>query len=654
VVAAVAYALPAMGITPWINLAYGNLAYVGAAAWLPWLLLGADMAVRGRGRRVPAGWLVAGFAASQALSTWLGQGAYYCLAATAAYVVFLTLLGAPAAGRGFRARLGTLALHAAGLGACALALSAWSLFPRLEFLLVSNLRGGYGEGQQQLAGGASPWVFRLFFEWRVAYAGGVVVLLLLATALRRPTRERAFYLVMTGLAYAASTIHASEAAGSSPAARTAFGLVPGLLQLHTHQPERVLFVAIFFAAVLAGSGLDPLLRARGRSRLSLAAAGTVGLLTIWVFTQPPVPGVYWLFALAAAVAALVVVLAWRGWMRPGVAGAALAVLACAEIAGSALSAFSGPNHRVLRLGDPVSEYAPLASPRHLRLLRASSGEARFFGYDARTVVIETGYRDLWEFPVTRELLVTTQATPLGLQDIQGYNPVHLTTYDRLLTVAGGRPQNYRSAYVLPAAADSPLLDMLGARHVLSTGPADLPSKYARVPGLERPVLYRNAAALPRAWIVHAARATDDTTALRLIDSGRVDPRATALLREPPPPLSRSVGPERLEIRTYEPDRIVAEARLSAPGLVVLGEMDYPAWRVRVDGAERPVLRANGALRAVRVEPGQHTIEWYYDSVPSRVGFVLSAAASVLLLGILVLWSRLRRNGREGRRDPDVR
>ncbi|MEJ7653112.1 MAG: hypothetical protein WKH64_07120 [Chloroflexia bacterium] len=60
-------------------------------------------------------------------------------------------------------------------------------------------------------------------------------------------------------------------------------------------------------------------------------------------------------------------------------------------------------------------------------------------------------------------------------------------------------------------------------------------------------------------------------------------------------------------------------QLTAPGLVVFSELDYPAWKVQVDGVSRPVVRVNGGLRAVVVPAGEHTVVWRYDSDPSNVG-----------------------------------
>jgi hypothetical protein len=81
-------------------------------------------------------------------------------------------------------------------------------------------------------------------------------------------------------------------------------------------------------------------------------------------------------------------------------------------------------------------------------------------------------------------------------------------------------------------------------------------------------------------------------------------------------------------------------RLSTPesGYAVLRLMDYPSWRVSVDGlqvAGRP-LRSDG-LMAVPVTAGRHTIEVQWSATGDVVaGRVLSALALLGLVGTMLL------------------
>lgn len=630
---AVAYGIGGTAFT-----AQSNLSGVGVRAWLPWLLFGADYAIRHSGRRRLVGWSVAAFAASQELSVWLGQGAYYAFLATAAYVAFLTLLGEPSEGRGMAARLRELLLHSAALSALSLLLSAWSLFPRLEFLFESNLRGGYGATEQQFVGGrqAGFWVSHLIAGG--PYIGAVVAFLIAAALVPRPTRTQLYYVGMVALTYVASLKWMIDAAQDSPAMRRLFGLVPGLLSLHLHNPERINFLYLFFGAALAAVTLDRVLQVTGVRRLWILGTAIVLLLGLWAVSGPAwgAPR-YNTFFLAFASILIVLGLTWSGRLPVRVASLTLVAVAAVEL----LYSGSVAAERSMSLGNPRAYYTHPTTQRTADLVESLRPRGRFFGYHPQVIASsDTGYRDIWGSRDARGLLLTTQATEYGLEDMQGYNPLHLAVYDRLLAVANGKQQHYRSAYVMPRALDSPLLDMLNARWVLAKGGVRLGSKYERVQYGSGPWLYENTHALPRVWVVHDALIHDDDEALRSIDRGEVDPRRMAVVSEPITGLRPRTSAEQVALEEHGQSRIVAKVTLSSPGLVVLGELDYPAWKVQVDGKPARSLRANGAIRAVQVPAGSHTIIWHYSSTPTTLGFVLSALTALALIAAFALWPRL--------------
>lgn len=635
--AALAYMVGAPLLAPRVDLAYGNLSYIGALSWLPWMLLGVNLAVRLGGRMRLACWALTAFAASQELSVWLGQGAYYALGTTATYLVFQTLFGDAARKQTMPRRIAGLALHSIALSALTLAVSAWSLFPRLEFLQASNLRGGYGAAEQQFAGGAEPSILGALVEFGGGYIGAGVVLLALAAPWLRPRREQWLYLGIAMLTYLVSLEWIVDTARQHPPLRAVYGWIPGVVQLHLHYPERVAFVYVFFLCALAGTGLDALLAATGRRRIVLpTAAGAVAgsLFTLGRMSDSWAPE-YVLPFLGLALASTVVLICWYRGLSKLWASRIIVALTAAEL----LSSVTFAHVTRVRLDNPSTYYGTEENSAAIALLRSAAGSSRFFGYDQRAVEEPfSAYRRRWPGPVLRELLVASQATVHGLEDVQGYNPMHLRVYDRLLAAANSSPQqNYRSAYVLPSGLDSPLLDMLNARYLLVRKGTALGPQYepVRDPALDMDGLrlYENTRVSPRAWVVHRAVAQDDSEALRAIQNGLVNPRDTAVVARIPERLEARNGPEQVSITSYLPERIEVNVRLSSAGLLVLSELVYPAWKVKVDGQPQPVIQANGALRSVVVPSGEHTVTWYYDSTPTRVGFWISGT-----LGAgLVLW-----------------
>jgi uncharacterized membrane protein YfhO len=80
--------------------------------------------------------------------------------------------------------------------------------------------------------------------------------------------------------------------------------------------------------------------------------------------------------------------------------------------------------------------------------------------------------------------------------------------------------------------------------------------------------------------------------------------------------------------------VTVEARLSAPGHVVLVEGFDPAWRATVDGKRAEVLRANLGFRAVAAPAGDHRIVFTYRPMSALVGLATSMAAMIACTAIL--------------------
>ncbi len=95
------------------------------------------------------------------------------------------------------------------------------------------------------------------------------------------------------------------------------------------------------------------------------------------------------------------------------------------------------------------------------------------------------------------------------------------------------------------------------------------------------------------------------------------------------------------LETFAPERLAFQVDAARDSLLVTTETALSGWSARVDGAETPVLAADGALRACAVPPGRHRVEFDYRAPGLRSGLRLSG----LGLGILALLAAWRRRPR---------
>lgn len=568
--------------------------------------------------------------------------------------------------KSMRHRLSSLLLNVGMILIWGLGLAAAGLLPRLEYARLSNLATGYtSTGEQQSFGGFTP------SEWLVAmlqpgdwYVGGsVMILLCLAPLLVKYRYATPFWsMLATSAAILSSPTH-------TPLHETLYTLAPGLSKIHPHHPERISQLFYLSAALLAGATVTRL-----AGRISIRTGVTLLLIGLALAATPRtlLLEASWLiltlclFSVCLVGAAL---LCLRNKVQTiSVLSALMLVLIFIDLftaaqVGIARGLTSSGYHPFryeplikLRLRE---YYKPTATSTFLRS-RTAHERARYFGFDPGIRVRDILYRYQFKDRKTSDLLVNNRATILGLDDIQGYNPIHIRRYDEYLTALNGRPQEYRAAHLLEGSIDSPLLELLSARYMVVPANSsqvtkelgDLPDTFrlayedAQVRVFERP------SALPRAWLVHEAQVVRRGEALSLLSSRAIDPKRTALLEQPPPRMSAPTdgAADLAQILEHSPDRIRLSTRSSAPSMLMLSEIYYPAWKAYVDGKPAELYVADHILRAVGVPTGEHEVELRYESWTLRVGLVISGLtyAGLITLLIVLLLQTFRCRRQEGR------
>jgi len=242
----------------------------------------------------------------------------------------------------------------------------------------------------------------------------------------------------------------------------------------------------------------------------------------------------------------------------------------------------------------------------------------------------------------------------GLQLVDGAEPIHLWRYDRFMALAGGYPFPGFSVTVPPFPPDQDLaqahretrpnltlLGLLNARFLAAEFPMD-DEDLTLLKVMGRTHLYENQRALPRAFVVGQVKVISDEEKV-LSELALFAPKKLAILEEKPAwTLSDPSLFQEVEVAFYSPHKIVVQANLSTPGLLVLSELWYPGWRAYDNGQEVKIHRADYLLRSVYLEEGQHTIEFIYDPLSLKAGRWVSAGAVLSLVVYVVSVIRLRR------------
>lgn len=214
----------------------------------------------------------------------------------------------------------------------------------------------------------------------------------------------------------------------------------------------------------------------------------------------------------------------------------------------------------------------------------------------------------------------------GLESTNGYNPLRIGSYDRL--VSPGETTYIVNQRLFPASFDGydcALARELGLEYVVLGRPIDEVSHLARRPVSD--VLLAG----PKIWIYRLRRKAEsrvkfvkrvslaDADAQVKAGQFRDNPVGeTAQVDDHTPP-SRyewpaSAGPEdgRARIVSWRPDRTEVEVDNKQPGILVVHDAYYPGWVAEIDGRPARILRTNVLFRGVEVGEGRHLVVFRFE------------------------------------------
>jgi len=481
--------------------------------------------------------------------------------------------------------VGIHAKHGTGMNVTDEVLRQYSITPQvIWYAIAKRLRLPVGEA-------GLPWVTRSF--WSVAwYPGMVAPLLVLLGLMAVPRRSEAFVALLGG---GLSLLFVSGPAFS-------FNFFARLPVLGRLMPFRGLMLTVAFGSILAGLGMEWLLRRAKKGWLPWALAAGIALAIV---------GDFWPSRMAYQTT--------RSYFDAD-ERRAYAWLARQGRPGRLWEVSSTPQDDYLR----SYSLAEVSIPRHL-------------GYYDNGAPLHTWEQTTWSD--VRMVLRLHQVRYVLLRQGEPRSEAlapELEAAGYRRAFVAGRVQVWENpdvgdyAQLYGRAALDVTQDF---RHPFKALPAfvwhdvamvtpDTPYLDDRTLGeLERydyllvdePVT-RDPQALPalRAVLGERMIASDDLRAVR--GSGR--PRAT-------------VYHERLG---YE--AIYLQVASEKGGVLTIAESWYPHWRVYVDGRAEKALRVNWALLGVWLEPGEHRVEFRFE----RPGYVyLGYALSLLTVLALVLW-----------------
>jgi len=216
----------------------------------------------------------------------------------------------------------------------------------------------------------------------------------------------------------------------------------------------------------------------------------------------------------------------------------------------------------------------------------------------------------------------------GISTIGGYHAAKLGVYQELMDQVG--------------FSSFPVLNMLNTRYLVAAQTIQADGLTPVVES-EGGYLYRNEAALPRAFLVDSVRVIAEKDAIfeALRDPG-FRPGEYAILEKPVEERLGPMGNSSVEITLHTPHRIEMAVDAAAPCLLVLSEIYYPTgWQATIDGQPAEILKTNYVLRSVSVPEGRHEVVMTFQPSSFTAGHLVSRIASTLVLAGLIAAGAMR-------------
>jgi hypothetical protein len=496
---------------------------------------------------------------------------------------------------------------------------------RLITLIAPNFFGNPARGEY--------WAYGTFWE-EVAYLG-ILPLLLAILALaawwqKRRRQERGTLPLVPFFAVLALLSLLLALGDGTPLYPLLFRYVPGFGLFQA--PARLMIGYALGMALLAGIGAENLrFTPRTRTLLRIILVAGVGIGIAGSFARFALPAIRASFGesmiclgITLALSAGVLLLQGRRLSRVRWQTLVIALIA-ADLLVFGWGLAPGAEPSIYR--DPVAstEFLQSQPPGRLFIAEPYAQET----YDQYVSLSAFGPAEPAYLQGLRESQLPNLNLAQHLPGVGNYDPLTVGQYRDLYDLVEGKP----GAPPAPEAIH-PILNLFGARYILTDDEWDLPLLYDAGPRI-----YANDEALPAAFVVNQARIIQDgDERLNALLDPAFDPRVEVVLSHPPltplPPANGGTEEQQLSVLQQEPDRVTIGVNMAQPGYLVVTDTYYPGWQATVDGVPAEILPANHAFRAVTLDKGEHIVVLEYAPLSFRLGGWITAGAALLLLAAL--------------------
>ncbi|UCD11130.1 MAG: YfhO family protein [Nitrospinaceae bacterium] len=591
-----------------------------SAVWFPLFLLMFDKFLSRGGARYFFG--AVSFLALQVL----GGGVEVCILSVLTYYFYSLVMVSQRPWQMYGLRGKTFAL--AAISALALGFAALQLAPTYYLMRELNRKIGlvyataahWSAGPEVLSSLILPDKFQeamvrigygIEFYLQNYYLGFFPMLLLLAVLARVVSNRAILFwasVFLVGLFFALGEYN--------PAYEWVYNWVP--LVDKFRYPEKFLFLSSFAGVFIAGYGFDALfkLKRNASSRwMILILTGILSALAIAVVRWKPERHLLESLVIAAGLGC--VIFLWnKGWLRMALFKTMVLILICLDLLLKNVGTIPMIDRKYYT---QPPELAEKVTPSH-SLYRVYSGvwssehiikDELYYGLANQVLMALT----------SKERMQANLGTQRGINYVDGFTGLKLID------------SRIREIHFNQSADDDIKRSILAKNNVKYLVSLVDQVKSTEDHPLGEMELEELADVLPRAYLVGDADFAPYPYIVKKFFDPAFDASKKVLLSNPVQWNRADNFDGRVLSLDHTPNRVTLKTRQNGEGFLVLLDSYFPGWTVTVDGKTGRIYRGNFFYRAVKLGPGEHTVEFTFQPVGFKLGWMTSIATGVLTLFI---------------------
>lgn len=231
------------------------------------------------------------------------------------------------------------------------------------------------------------------------------------------------------------------------------------------------------------------------------------------------------------------------------------------------------------------------------------------------------------------------ATKYGIELTNGYGSLALKSYVNFLEITNCEEN----------CTNQNILQLLNVKYVLSNTKIendnlklvkffDQSFDYQKLRYINKSLyVYQNENFLPRVYFVTKTKQVlSEEEVIKEITSKEFSPTKYAVVKDFVGNVSSEYSNFSFTIKDYQPNKIIINVNTSSRGLLILSELWYPEWSVVIDDKEATVLKVNSIFRGVKLEEGNHIVNFSFEPSSVKLGAIISFLSLMALFITIVI------------------